>query len=409
VGGAASLLGAGTFLYMSPEVRQGKAAAAPADMFGWGLCTLLAFVPEAEAEAAKALGPHPDAARLEAEVGKALARLSAADAPLGALVKACLDPDPSRRPTAAAVLRHEVFSLAARARGVYPPYWERVSAEASPDGFALHAVKPGDAEWAPLEALLQTDGGQLNVGRDYREPGAHTRLVLASARRIESPGLWQSYRAAQRRVDAEVSRARQAGVQVPDLAVRPGLAEATRALPGVGGLRAGLNEAYLLHGTAPKNVLALLAGGLNERYSEVAAYGNGNYLAEDAGKCDQYVTNDPAFGAEPELHKRLYPGGAAEHPGKVYYVLVCRTTLGAYLRTRTWVSAAGGCVSLDTGARVFPANNRELSLIPGVSPPAHHHGLVVEKGGPSGIRFREFLVFHGEYAYPEYLLAYRRE
>ena len=62
-------------------------------------------------------------------------------------------------------------------------------------------------------------------------------------------------------------------------------------------------------------------------------------------------------------------------------------------------------MSLD-GAPVFPANPRELARIAGLAPPAHHHGLVVENQG--GIRFREFLVFHGEYAYPEYLLAYKR-
>ena len=87
VGGASSLLGAGTFLYMPPEVRRGQAATAASDMFGWGLCALLAFVPEAAAAAAKALGPHPDAARLEAEVGRAAAALLAADPALGALVQ----------------------------------------------------------------------------------------------------------------------------------------------------------------------------------------------------------------------------------------------------------------------------------------------------------------------------------
>ena len=85
-------------------------------------------------------------------------------------------------------------------------------------------------------------------------------------------------------------------------------------------------------------------------------------------------------------------------------MLVCRTTLGAYLRTTTFVDH--GCVSLDSGAPVFPANKRELAPIAGLSPPAHHHGLVVENRAP--IRFREFIVFHGEYVYPEYLLAYRR-
>lgn len=136
----------------------------------------------------------------------------------------------------------------------------------------------------------------------------------------------------------------------------------------------------------------------------------GNYLAEDAAKCDQYVSGDAALGAHPELHARLYPT-AGDHPGcRTYYALVCRTTLGAYLRTTTVVSR--GCVDLDSGTPVFPAhadgrpNTRELAPIPAISPPAPYHGLVVENRAP--IRFREFIVFHGEYAYPEYLLAYKR-
>ena len=58
-------------------------------------------------------------------------------------------------------------------------------------------------------------------------------------------------------------------------------------------------------------------------------------MAEDAGKCDQYVAGDGAFGGRLEgLHQRLY-GAAQDHPGRVYYLLVCRTTMGSYLRTAT--------------------------------------------------------------------------
>ncbi len=130
----------------------------------------------------------------------------------------------------------------------------------------------------------------------------------------------------------------------------------------------------------------------------------GNYLAEDAGKCDQYVLGDGAFGSQPELHKRLYRN-SADHPGRVYYMLVCRTTMGAYLRTVNFKGS--GCVSLDNPpVKVFPVNERELANIRDLTPPAPHHGLVIETSG--GFRFREFIVFHGEYAYPEYLLAFKR-
>ena len=135
------------------------------------------------------------------------------------------------------------------------------------------------------------------------------------------------------------------------------------------------------------------------------------------------MSGDAALGAHPELHARLYPTAptvdpAGGHPGgRVYYAFVCRATLGAYARTATFVR--NGATSLDGAAglkngvgSVFPPdgygglNTKELGPIPSISPPAPHHGLVVENRAL--IRFREILVFHGEYAYPEYLLAYRR-
>ena len=43
----------------------------------------------------------------------------------------------------------------------------------------------------------------------------------------------------------------------------------------------------------------------------------------------------------------------------------------------------------------------------GVSPPVHHHSLLADVMDV-GARYREFIVFHSEYIYPEYLVAYQR-
>ena len=43
----------------------------------------------------------------------------------------------------------------------------------------------------------------------------------------------------------------------------------------------------------------------------------------------------------------------------------------------------------------------------GVSPPVHHHSLLADVMDV-GARYREFNVFHSEYIYPEYLVAYQR-
>lgn len=65
--------------------------------------------------------------------------------------------------------------------------------------------------------------------------------------------------------------------------------------------------------------------------------------------------------------------------------------------------------SLDGSGSVFASstNTRELATVGGVTPPIHYHALLAETGQRIA-RFREFILFHGEFVYPEYLLAYQR-
>ncbi len=143
---------------------------------------------------------------------------------------------------------------------------ERVAAEASPDGFALHTIKASDGAWAALAALLATDGCSSTLGEITESRGS----INASS----SPG-------------PGVSRTPHSGALTarPRVRLRPRWAERGlrrspfaalgAAVPGAKELRADLNEVYLLHGTTPDIVLSILAGGLNERYSSVAAFGDG--------------------------------------------------------------------------------------------------------------------------------------
>ena len=153
-------------------------------------------------------------------------------------------------------------------------------------------------------------------------------------------------------------------------------------------------------------MLSLLSAGLNERFSGSnagTAFGEGVYLAEDVGKTDQYVTTDASYDPKSALHSRLY-GRSHRHPGSVHYVLVCRVALGYPCRTK-----AGGrdALSMDTKEKLFPRGFRELAPVPGVLPPIYYHSLIAELGATI-VRYREFVCFHGEYIYPEYLLAYQR-
>lgn len=130
------------------------------------------------------------------------------------------------------------------------------------------------------------------------------------------------------------------------------------------------------------------------------------YLAEDVAKTDQYGSSDKAYDTSSELHRRLY-GLHHRHEGSVFYVLICRALLGYPARTQETNRPGRPSTNIDTGRRVFDVGVRELAAIPSMSPPMMYHSLVAELGG-NIVRYREFILFHGERVLPEYLLAYQR-
>ena len=60
--------------------------------------------------------------------------------------------------------------------------------------------------------------------------------------------------------------------------------------------------------------------------------------------------------------------------------------------------------AIDGRIAVFPITARELATVPGVTPPIHFHSLL----GTAYPRYREWITFHCERVYPEYLIAYQR-
>ena len=61
----------------------------------------------------------------------------------------------------------------------------------------------------------------------------------------------------------------------------------------------------------------------------------------------------------------------------------------------------------DDSAPIFPKSFRELSAVPGVTPPIFHHSLIAELGEDI-VRYREFVLFHSEYVHIDYVIAYHR-
>ena len=104
-------------------------------------------------------------------------------------------------------------------------------------------------------------------------------------------------------------------------------------------------------------------------------------------------------------------GGRYTHQGDVWYMLVCRVTLGYSARTLGAPKGEEPRRLYDVehpSHNVFDRTVKRLYACP-LMPPANafeHHSLVAELG-PHIFRYREFIVYHQD-AVPMYLMAYHR-
>jgi len=276
-----------------------------------------------------------------------------------------------------------------------PTYW---SAQASDAG--AWCIQVASAEELKALCIGMVPGGTFG-GRDQKTPGKYKGIVPYAAWRLQHQGLWGKYS-----MEKENMRVIQAkalakdGLVIPPIEVRTEYTQMAEQLPAQ--LDADINEMYLSHGSKPESVVAILSGGLNERFSG-GLFGNGTYLAEDVAKNDQYCTPDRSHGAHPDLHKLLFDDLGVAHPGDIYYVFVCRALLGYRIRTKDGTHDLDG----STSRSIWSSEKRELTSIQGSNPPMLHHSLLAETGGKIA-RFREFVIYHGDQIYPEYVVAYQR-
>jgi len=228
--------------------------------------------------------------------------------------------------------------------------------------------------------------------------------AVAAVWRIENPSLWKQYAAAREMVITELARLQQSGASA--------VMRAMRAASTNDGLRCQqfqrkvqeealnkeANEQFLLHGTKPESLETILTNGPSEKFS-AGLFGEGVYLADNPCKNDQYATVDAGpTRALGELHCKLYR--TIEHPGKVYYLLLCRVVLGYAARTKD------GSTTSDASQGIWAKQNKELACITGTN--IHHHSLIAETGGVLK-RHREYMQFHATRIYPAYLIAYHRK
>ena len=303
-----------------------------------------------------------------------------------------------------------------------PKHWQRLpsgQARAEVEGLALVRLPI-----TPFEDLLTVpDPLELGYGRDVaqgpwcgRQSGKS--LSLAAVWRIENPGLWKQYVVARDAVAEDCKRLRilsglsflaRDAVAKLQTELQPKLKKVLAAYTNEW-LDESINETFLLHGTKPEVLLSdtasLLSNGPNEKFSG-GLFGEGIYLAENACKNDQYVSKDESYQSGGELkalHQMLYPNKAADHPGSVHYLVLCRVVMGCFVSTKD-----GDTDAKDATVSVWAKTKKELSVVGRTHPPIHHHALVAQAGADCYVkRHREFLQFHGARVYPAYLLGYKR-
>jgi len=277
-----------------------------------------------------------------------------------------------------------------------PAYWSTIDEVTTRPWVVLPA---SELEMHALKVGLVL-GGSLG-GRDQRTRLNYSTLDLAHAWRIQHNGLWGKYAMERENIRTlEIPSLVASGISMPHVDLRECFQKMMKALPAE--LDSTINEVFLSHGSKPESVLPILSGGLNERFSG-GLFGNGTYLAEDIAKNDQYCTYDTHYGAHPDLHRILFDETGEKHKGNILFVFLCRVVLGCIIRTQD------GATNMDEpSSSIWSSKERELAMIAGSDPPSIHHSLLAETGKRIA-RFREFVLFHGDRIYPEYLVAYTRK
>ena len=223
-----------------------------------------------------------------------------------------------------------------------------------------------------------TTPADLGYGRDHKSPGHYTSLEAVAAWRLEVPkdgrlSPWSACDLWRERVRSElrvVKRDRTLGwwrsaaddefFRLREMRGLPLSNEKASLLLQGDDLHPDLNEAMLLHGTKRDNLPGILAEGfrldpVTVGGSSGAAFGDGIYLCDNPGKADQYTVPDAAYDATIPLHQQLY-SGPDDHPGHVFYTLVCRVTLGypALTRESKHVATTVEQTAFEEGEALFP-------------------------------------------------------
>ena len=238
-----------------------------------------------------------------------------------------------------------------------PPYWTNTDPSVGLQRIEL----TNDPKWVQRFQTLLDDTCRRNTlgqGRDQIiKSGKYDRLLFHRAWRLENPRLYTLY-AAHR--DTQMSNPPE-----PIAAKTMDLSSSKWLTEECGLRRDDRNECMLWHGTKPQIVDIICNEGFDERVCSLTGlFGAGVYLAEEVSKSDQYVTpsppNDPKNG--------------------VYNIFLVRGAMGRYQNQKT---------ATHNARRAPPGYDSILGQ--------------VDKN-----KYREFVLYDGWLAYPEFLIEYKR-
>jgi hypothetical protein len=262
--------------------------------------------------------------------------------------------DPAQRPRIAEVLTGPFFSTFAVVSDsvTTPSHWELVHTRAESTNF--HDVT--EALRAAVQPLLDSAGFRVK-----------------KISRVENSRLWVAYFQERQRV-------------IRALAARLNWHLAADKLPTT--LRAALpntdelltdeaGEVLLLHGTSAAGSIAL--HGFDQRLANQTRnfYGMGIYFAEDAPKCAQYLA-----GAKTMFLSRVVLGHS-------------------FCTEENKFQEGAGTIRFAARAPCTEGGHRDTEQICGHP---RHHSVVANPVGHSP--YREFIVYNGHQAYPEYLIEF---
>jgi hypothetical protein len=272
----------------------------------------------------------------------------------------------------------------------YPSHWtthkgKDVSPKSSIWGEAKGvtvALQPSSPVYAEIKRLVMDTWESSKVGFGNDAAGLkHKTIDVKNISRVENPKLFHKYRTKVNELC--LSAATTAFPLVTAIDKNEVKTRTLNLLMLEAVLVPEINEYFLLHGTKVNTRDTIVKQGLDSRLSNSVYFGNGIYFAESSTKSDQYADSAQQRTAN----------------GQPLYMFVCRVTLGnPYVARQPKAFRRPPCTQAGCNSDTCTT---------------HHemHDSVLGTHRPDGtpLLFREFILYHPDQSYPEYLVEYVRQ